>query len=278
MSSKKRFKFIFILFLTLFACKSKTKENHIPEVSASTEKEKVEQQYKMKSLDELIDIKDPAFPILENLISNATNKVEVLPRNLENAEECLLSCQVTTRSFMGAIIYHTGGLLIDNGWLRILGSGGDRLTRSIASWNKDKTYTESMAESKFLLIADDAVGGFFAINAGALGNNVGSVYYFAPETLEWLDLEISYSDFISFALSGKVDQFYESLRWQGWEDDVKKLSPDEAFSFYPFLWTKEGRNINNNTKEIVSISEIYTFNQDSRKQLNNIIENSNKNK
>jgi hypothetical protein len=41
---------------------------------------------------------------------------------------------------MGAIVYHTGGLLIDHGWLRILGGGGHpRTQRSLMSWNRPHT-------------------------------------------------------------------------------------------------------------------------------------------
>ena len=37
---------------------------------------------------------------------------------------------------MGAVIFETGGILIDEGWLRILGSGHPRLPRSLPDWNK----------------------------------------------------------------------------------------------------------------------------------------------
>ena len=36
---------------------------------------------------------------------------------------------------------------------------------------------------RFLLVADGAIGGFFAPNRGALGADVKNVYYFAPDTL-----------------------------------------------------------------------------------------------
>jgi hypothetical protein len=40
---------------------------------------------------------------------------------------------------MGAIIYETGGLLVDNGWIRILGSGHKKLDRNLPEWNKGKS-------------------------------------------------------------------------------------------------------------------------------------------
>lgn len=68
---------------------------------------------------------------------------------------------------MGAITFFTGGILIDNGWIRILGSGNDKLNRIIASWNKGKTISKFGEQPKYLLVADDVVGGMYAINAGA---------------------------------------------------------------------------------------------------------------
>lgn len=49
--------------------------------------------------------------------------MEILPRDPAAAEAELVKTQVTTRSVMGAVVYETGGILIDRGWLRILGSG-----------------------------------------------------------------------------------------------------------------------------------------------------------
>ena len=94
-------------------------------------------------------------------ISEAINHVEVLPPSYQN-EDVLHSLQVTTRSPMGAIAYETGGILVDNGWLRFRGSG-QQLPRPLDGNDYDEGY---------LLIADDAVGGFFAINGGALGNDL----------------------------------------------------------------------------------------------------------
>jgi hypothetical protein len=46
---------------------------------------------------------------------------------------------------------------------------------------------------------------------------------------------------------------------KNWEDDFKKLSANEAFIFYPYLWTKEGRDINKVEKNKASMEEIYTL-------------------
>jgi len=151
---------IFVLFLGSISCTLQERKASNLDINRVLKEIEPSKQNNMKSLDELIDTNDSAFPLLEEMISEATYKIEVLPRNKEKAEACLLVCQVPIHSFMGTIVYHTRGILIDNGWLRVLGSGSDRMSRSIVSWNKGKSYTQSMSESTFLLIADDALGGF----------------------------------------------------------------------------------------------------------------------
>jgi hypothetical protein len=189
----------------------------------------------------------------------ARNKFEVLPADPAKAKEALYQTQVTTHSLMGAIIYFTGGILIDNGWIRILGSGSTKLDRSLPAWNKGKTYQYFGEQPKFLLIADDAIGGFFAINGGALGSDLGKVYYLAPDDLKWESQNMGYTDFINFCLVGNMDEYYSGLRWKNWKGDIQKISGNEGFSIYPFPWTKEGKDIENDSKKAVPIQELYDF-------------------
>src|SRR5262249_7582515 len=111
-----------------------------------------------RSLQELLDTDDPAGPIVQQWIPGATNQVKILPPCEPARSRALEQAQVTLRSPMGAIVYETGGLLIDHGWLRILGSGHPRLPRTLMEWNR------TCRTDGFLLIADDVAGGFFAIN------------------------------------------------------------------------------------------------------------------
>lgn len=69
------------------------------------------------------------------------------------------------------------GILVDSGWLRILGSGHTRLPRTLASWTQLVTASTFQA----LLIADDVSGGFFALNGGEFGKDLGGIYYLAPD-------------------------------------------------------------------------------------------------
>ncbi|MFW2177421.1 MULTISPECIES: DUF2625 domain-containing protein [unclassified Moraxella] len=209
----------------------------------------------MMTLEDLVNHNDPAWHLVQEWQQQATNSIETLPKNPQQAEQTLLAMQVTTRSTLGAIIYETGGILINHGWLRILGSGSERLNRSLDTWNQQ---TQS---DGFLLIADDVVGGYFAINGGALEGNLGDVFYFAPDTLAWESLNIGYSDFIYWVFCGAIDQFYANFYWKNWQQDIANLTTDEVFSFMPFLWTAESKSIENVSKKVVPILEDFKFKQ-----------------
>jgi Protein of unknown function DUF2625 len=71
------------------------------------------QKLTMKPLKELINKEDSGWLIVKDWIKEAKNKVEILPKTAARADSNLLNTQVTTRSPMGAVIYETGGILID---------------------------------------------------------------------------------------------------------------------------------------------------------------------
>jgi hypothetical protein len=218
------------------------------------------QPTKHKTLSELINNEEPGWELVTEWIKEGKNKIEVLPKSQTDAEKALLETQVTTRSPMGAVIYETGGILIDNGWIRIIGSGSERLNRSIMQWNKGKSYTTEGEQPSFLLIADDVIGGFYAINNGEFSaEDIGKVFYFAPDTLEWESLGVSYSDFLIFCFSGDLEKFYEGFRWAKWESDVISLTGNKGFSTFPFPWTKEGKDINNVSRKAISIEDLWSL-------------------
>lgn len=226
-----------------------------------------EAQNEMKPVGELINLQEPAWDFVSKWIGDAKNQVEVLSCDPIKAREALFHAQVTTRSPMEAIIYSTGGVLIDNGWIRILGAGNSKLNRSLPDWNKGKSFNDFGEGMSFLLIADDAIGGLFAINAGKFApDNFGIVYYLAPETLQWESLNQTYSDFLNMCFNGNLDQFYKGFRWENWKTDVSTLDGNNIYSLFPFLWTKEGQDIEHTSKKQVPIEEQYMFLMDSRRQ------------
>ena len=156
----------------------------------------------MKTLADLINTADPAWPLIQEWLAEAANPVEILPHDPAAAEAELVKTQVTTRSVMGAVVYETGGILINHGWLRILGSGSPCLPRGLGSWNLGRTQAELAAPAPYYLIADDTAGGYFALNGGGLDGTPGNVFYLPPDTLEWEDCELGYTDFLNWAFSG----------------------------------------------------------------------------
>jgi hypothetical protein len=82
--------------------------------------------------------------LVDSWISSATNAVAMLPCAKDDGSNCLSILQVTTRSPMGAIAYSTGGLLIENGWVRggtaplhkgVCRTGRNMSSKSLISWS-----------------------------------------------------------------------------------------------------------------------------------------------
>ncbi len=78
---------------------------------------------------------------------------------------------------------------------------------------------------------------------------------------------MTYTDFLDFCFNGNLTKFYANLRWTNWKEDVSKLDGNMVFTFVPYLWTKQGKNINKNTRKPVPIEEQYISNLSLRKQL-----------
>lgn len=224
-------------------------------------------QNAMRPVNELVNLSEPAWTFVQQWIDSADNAVEVLSVDSISAKEALFHIQVTTRSPMGAIVYMTGGLLIDNGWIRILGSGNEKLNRTLPDWNRGKTFADYGEAPSFFFIADDVIGGFFLLNGGGLGPDIGKVYYWSPQNLDYEPLNITYSEFLDFCFNGDLDEFYNGYRWTTWKTDITKITGDEVFSFFPYLWTKEGENLEEISRKIVPIEEQYALNREFRLQL-----------
>ena len=241
-------KLIFTLSIVLFATTVSAQDNLI-------------------SLEALINKTDPAWPLVRKWIDSAKNKVEVLPVDSTKVKQTLYNAQVSTYATLGSVIYNTGGIMVDNGWIRILGSGSERLSRDIASWNKEKTIKEYGDKIPYLLVADDAIGGFFAINYGGLGPDIKNVYYLEPNTLTWQPLGAGYGEFLVFCFDSDLNKFYKGLRWSTWNQFIGNLDGTKTYSFSPYLWEKD-TDIEKSSRKLVGIEEMYRFNILKSKELN----------
>lgn len=214
----------------------------------------------MKSLAELIDKDEPAIELIKSWAQEASNNATILPPS-NCREEALLKTQVTTHSVLGALVYETGGVLIHQGLLRFPGSGHPTFERTLPDWN------ESLAQEGLYFVCDDAVGGFFAINGGAIAGDTGKVYYWPPDSFEWEPTNLRFSEFLHWSLIGDLNKFYDGIIWQNWEKEVKEAGSNMCVNFYPPLWAKEG-GPETSMRANVPVKEAFDLKVDIMRQLN----------
>ncbi|WP_159939943.1 MULTISPECIES: DUF2625 domain-containing protein [unclassified Nocardiopsis] len=198
----------------------------------------------MRELNELVDVAEPAWPVLSRHLARSGVAVRVLPVDPERGRTCLHRLQVTARSFLGAMALECGGLLVDGGWLRVHGGGGAHLP-GLGEVN-DLSAAVVYGPPPRLVTAHDVLGGVFALNGpGAEGaehpGRPGEMVYFAPDTLEWEDLGLTYSAWMLWMLEGSLEEFYRDLRWPGWRREAEALEPAQGLALYPFPWSARTR-------------------------------------
>lgn len=86
---------------------------------------------------------DPAWPLVQSWIEAAHNEVAVLPAERALGEDTLRRLEVTDHSVLGAVALETGGILIDHGWLRLLGSGSEPLRGASPAGTRSATRRRS---------------------------------------------------------------------------------------------------------------------------------------
>jgi hypothetical protein len=225
-------------------------------------------QTRVRSLGELMDTSGHAWNTVKKWIDSAKNPVTVLPVDSAISKDCLFKLQLTSSSTLGTVICHTGGIVVDSGRIRLLGGGAKQTKRDVAEWNFGKSYTQYGQKPGFLLVADDAVGGFFAINCGSLGKDFGKMYYLSPFNLEWEQMDMTYNEFLLFCFYGKLDKFYKKYAWPGSSGDFARLHFDRTYCFFPLLFTKEGKkDLSKNLRKVIPVEQLYCFYLDMRIQL-----------
>lgn len=191
-------------------------------------------------------------------MDEAAVSVEVLAVLRREALGVLHRLQVSTGSALGALALNCGGLLVDDGWLRILGGGGDGLP-DLATENglTDPSHTRRAPEA--LVVAYDVLGGRFAIDGGGLGIATGDVCYWGADTLSWLGLGFGHAAFVSWALSGRLDDFYADVRWPNWQSETRALRSDQGLAVYPPPFAAESRPMEATSRRAVPFSELVYF-------------------
>jgi hypothetical protein len=184
-----------------------------------------------------------AWDEIGHAIEAAPYPVDVLPVDADHARRCLATLEVTTRSWLGAVVANSGGLLIDHGWLRVLGSGHGGLPDVLAGADP---------VSGWLLVAHDILGGQFAW-IRAHPDAPPTVHYFGPDDLAWQDLRNGYADWLHAMLSGATTRFYETLRWPGWPAEVAAVPLDHGIHTFPPPSTVEGKDLSRVSRRAVPL-------------------------
>lgn len=222
----------------------------------------------MRKIEELMYKEENAWIMIQEWALEAKNKVKTLPNQGVDGENTLFKLQITNKSTMGAIALECGGILIDNGWLKILGSGHDSISGNILSWNNLNGTKLEFPLEKAMIIAYDIIGGFYAINTGEFGSSMNTIFYFAPDTLEWENLEMSYTDFLYWAMNGDLDLYYKQFRWLGWEKDIESLDGNQGVAIYPYLWSSVSHDIEKCSRKPVSMLELWGSQNEFANQIN----------
>jgi len=190
-------------------------------------------------------MKSELLDYMKELFLSSERKITILESDNNKAALISRMYDIEQESFFATVVYGTGGVVIDN-WVRLLASG----ERDIATWN------DTLQIDNYFVVADDILGGLFAMNKQS-----SVIEYFAPDTLEWESLELYYPHFVKWLLEGDIDLFYSDLRWDNWQSDVEMLSFNDGIAFFPFLWTKSEEE---RCKRVISINEIVLLSFDMR--------------
>lgn len=157
--------------------------------------------------------------------------MQVLPADPERGRDCLARLEGSDRSWLGAVTLNSGGLVVDHGWLRVLGSGTDLLP-DVVSQSKAGA---GLGSHRLRRARRAFVWGVSTPGARP------TIHYFGPDTLDYFDLEEGYADWLYAMLSGAMTEFYLDLRWDGWQEEVAATPLDQGIHVWPppFRWVAD---------------------------------------
>lgn len=220
----------------------------------------------MRLFENLTAAQATAWPELQRLVGDGPVTAEILSPEEATSRRTLEQLQVTTGSFLGAVVVHTGGLLVDDGWLRVYGSSAPqapgRLPGLAATNDFPPTPDAGWFPSHGLIVAHDVLGGTYVLNghqpdAVARPGSSGEMIYLAPDTLQWMPLGAGYGAWLTWVLDGGLADFTDGLRWPGWAAEIDGLGGDRGLNFYPPLWSKEAHeDLGATSRAVVPMAEL----------------------
>ncbi len=188
---------------------------------------------------------------LSEMLLNGTNQVEIVPVDAEAAAINSEYFQADASTNFGLLITQSGGV-VANGVVRLLGSNRDENFRDINLFN-----IKFGSGRGFIILGDDIFGGIFAVNTGLFPDFVGNIMYFAPDTLDWEDMEIRMSGFLAWLKDGDMAEYYGQFSEEEYEALRARNVPfNKVLSIVPPQWSEEFNTNPHDVREI-DINEHY---------------------
>lgn len=184
------------------------------------------------------------------MLLNGANHVEMIPVDAPCAAINAEYYQADSSTNFGLLINESGGVVV-NGVVRLLGSNRAPEYRDICLFNV------KFGEAGVVLLGDDIFGGIFAVNTGLFPEKLGSVMYFAPDTLDWEDTELQMSGFFAWLKDGDMQGFYGQFSAEEYEKlRAMNVGFNEVLHIYPPQWSAEFRT-NPHDVRAIDINEHY---------------------
>lgn len=193
---------------------------------------------------------------IKEMLCKSKYDIMILEGTIENGRRECEKLHIPSDSVLANVVMNCNGICIDN-WIRILGQGSEK-RNGILYYN---TLIDNNCLDGMFIVANDVIGGIYAINIARFEIEKSMIWFFAPDKLEWESLGMKYSNFLAWAAQGNTSEFYESMRWDGWKHDCKKMELNAGYLIYPFLWAKEC-DINTASKKRVLFDELMSMNFD----------------
>lgn len=200
---------------------------------------------------------------LIEMFENSPSQIKRIDGDISVGSKIVKELNINDRTTLATMILCASGITV-NKCIRILAQGNDDLP-SISKVNRVCEGKPSKI-SGFLIVATDIFGGLFAMNVEETNGEVGNIFYFAPDTLEWKSLDMKYSQFLYWTVNGNTVEFYETMKWSDWEKYADEAGFDQGILIYPFLSSKE-IEIESASKKIVPLEELININMKYRNKI-----------